>query len=104
MSLKPPALLLPSTLQLAFFANLLPQVIVLNSGMKSWTVKPCFFITLCFLCTFSAAQNAGGTCCVYMLYVFSVLFFLSLKDASWHAEWEAVGKMSFLKKKKAFIK
>lgn len=75
MSSKPPALLLPPTLQLTFFAHLLPQVIVLNSGMTSWTVRPYFFIALCFLCTLSTAQNAGGTCCVHTLGVFSVLFF-----------------------------
>lgn len=74
MSPKPPVLLLPPTLQLAFSAHLLPQVIVLNSGMTSWTVRPYFFIALCFLCILSTAQNAGGTCCVHTLCVFSVLF------------------------------
>lgn len=100
MSLKPPALLLPATLQLNFFANLLPQVIVSNSGMKSWTVRPCFFITLCFLCTLSAAQNAGGTCCVHMLCAYPVLFSLSLKEASWHAEEEAEGRNLYCLEKK----
>lgn len=41
----------------------------------SWTVRPYFFIALCFLCILSTAQNAGGTCCVHTLCVFSVLFF-----------------------------
>lgn len=100
MSLRLPALLLPATLQLTSSANLLPQVVVLNSGMKSWTVRPCFFIALCFLCTLSAGQNAGGTCCVCVLCAFSVLFFsLSLKEVSWHAEGEAEGKMSYCLKK-----
>lgn len=100
MSLRLPALLLPATLQLTSSANLLPQVVVLNSGMKSWTVRPCFFIALCFLCTLSARQNAGGTCCVRVLCAFSVLFFsLSLKEVSWHAEGEAEGKMSYCLKK-----
>lgn len=62
---NPPADLLCSSL---------PQVIVLNSGMTSWTVRHYFFIALCFLCILSTAQNAGGTCCVDTLCVFSVLF------------------------------
>jgi len=72
--------------------------------MKSWTVRLCFFISLCFLCTLSAAKNAGGTYCVQMLCVLSVLFFsLSLKEASWHAEGEAEGKMLYCLKKKMHL-
>lgn len=52
----------------------------------------------------SAAQNAGGTCCVHMLCVRSVLSFsLSLKEASWHTEGEAEGKMLYCLKKKMHL-
>lgn len=97
MPLKLPAFLHPVTFHLTFFANLLPQVIVLNAGMKSWTVRPCFFIMFSLYFEHCTKRCRDLLCSHFVSFLYFSSF--SLKGASWHAAGEVKEKMLYCLKK-----